>query len=72
MTTYDVKSIEGKVRAAKEGVALLRKIPDRIRRNYYLKALAEKLGLQESLLYELFESSPQDRNKTEEILRGKS
>jgi DNA primase len=56
MKTHDVKSIDGKVRVAKEGLALLGKIPDRIRRDFYVKALAERLDVQESFLYEMLPS----------------
>jgi DNA primase len=54
--TYDVKSVDGKVRVAKEGVALLGKIPDRIRRDFYARALAERLDVKESFLYEMLPS----------------
>ena len=69
MKTYDVKSIEGKVKIAEEGVALVIKIPDRIRRDFYMKALAERLDLQESFLYEMVRSSPKGRQKVEEDLK---
>ncbi|HXX33305.1 MAG TPA: DNA primase [Thermodesulfobacteriota bacterium] len=51
--TYDVRSVDGKVKIAKEGVALLSKIPDRIRRDFYTKALAERLDVKESFLHEM-------------------
>ena len=57
MKTYDVKSVDGKVRIAKEGIALLGKIPDRIRRDFYTRALAERLDVKESFLYEMLPSS---------------
>ena len=60
MKTHDVKSIDGKVKVAKEGVALLGKIPDKIRRDFYVKALAERLDIQESFLYEMLRSSPKE------------
>jgi DNA primase len=63
MRTYDVKSVDGKVRIAKEGLALLGKIPDRIRRDFYTKALAERLDVKESFLYEMLPSSPKGRPK---------
>jgi DNA primase len=69
MATYDVKSIEGKVKIAKEGVALVGKIPDRIRKDFYMKALAERLDLEESLLYEMVRSSAKGRHKVEEDLK---
>ena len=52
-----MKSVDGKVRIAKEGVALLGKIPDKIRRDFYTKALAERLDVKESFLYEILRSS---------------
>ena len=57
METYDVKSVDGRVRIAKEGLALLNKIPDKIRRGFYTKALAERLDVEESFLHEMFQSS---------------
>lgn len=69
MKTYDVKSIEGKVKIAEQGVALLGKIPDRIRRDFYTKALAERLDLEEAFLYEMVRASPKGRPKVEEDLK---
>jgi DNA primase len=69
METYDVKSIEGKVKIAEEGVALVGKIRDRIRRDFYMKALAERLDLQESFLYEMVRSSARGGHKVEEELK---
>jgi len=69
MKTYDVKSINGKVKVVEEGVALIGKIPDRIRRDFYMKVLAEKLNLQESVLHERLQSSPKNRVKAEEDLK---
>ena len=66
--TYDVKSIDGKVKIAEEGVALIGKIPDGIRRDFYLKTLAERLDLKESLLHEMVRSS-KGRPKAEEELK---
>jgi len=63
MKTYDVKSVDGRVRIAKEGLALLGKIPDRIRRDFYTKALAERLDVKESFLYEMLPSYPKGRPK---------
>ena len=68
MKSHDMKSIENKVKVAKEGVALIGRIADGIRRNFYLKSLAEKLDLQESLLHEMLRASPRDRVKGEEAL----
>jgi DNA primase len=58
MKTHDVKSVDGKVKIAKEGVSLLGKIPDKIRRDFYTKALAERLDVKESFLHEILRSSP--------------
>jgi DNA primase len=69
MKTYDVKSIDGKVKVAEEGVALIGKIPEKIRRNFYIKALAERLDLPESFLYEKLGSAPKDRPKAEKDLK---
>ena len=69
MKTNDVKTVDGKVRVAKEGVALLSKIPDKIRRDFYTKALAERLDVKESFLYEMLRSSPQPRFKASEDLK---
>ncbi len=63
MKTHDVKSVDGKVKIAKEGVALLGKIPDKIRRDFYTKALAERLDVKESFLYEILRSSPKEPSK---------
>ena len=63
MKTHDVKSVDGKVKIAKEGIALLGKIPDKIRRDFYTKALAERLDVKESFLYEILESSPKELSK---------
>lgn len=72
MKTYDVKSIDGKVRVAKEGVALLSKIPDKIRKDFYTKALAERLDVKESFLYEMLRSSPKEPSKAGEDLKKSS
>jgi DNA primase len=69
MKTTDLKSVDGKVKVAKEGVALLGKIPDKIRKNFYIKALAERLDIQESFLYEMLRSSHKEPSKTDEDLR---
>ncbi len=66
MKTHDMKSIDGKVKIAKEGVALLGKIPDKIRRDFYTKALAERLDVKESFLYEILQSSPKEPSKAGE------
>jgi DNA primase len=61
MQNHDVRGIEGKVKVAKEGTALIEKIPDGIRRNFYTKTLAERLDLQESLLHEMVRTPPKGR-----------
>jgi DNA primase len=70
MKTYDAKSIDGKVKIAEEGVALVNKIPDGIRKDFYLRTLAERLDLKESLLHEMARPSSKKRMKVEEDLRG--
>ncbi len=54
--TYDLGSMKGKVKIVEEGIALVRRIPEGIRRSFYLKALAEKVGLQETVLHEILRS----------------
>jgi DNA primase len=70
--TYDLKSIDGKVKVAKEGMALLGRIPDRIRRDFYVKALAERLDVKESFLYEMLQSSPKESSRAEEEFKRSS
>jgi len=72
MKTHDVKGIDGKVNIAKEGVALIRRIPEKIRRDFYVRALAERLDLRESILYEMIQSSPGDRARPLESLQRKT
>ena len=72
MNTHDVKSVDGKVRVAKEGLALLGKIPDNIRKGFYVKALAERLDIQESFLHEMLRSSPKKPSKAGEDLKKPS
>jgi DNA primase len=72
MKTHDIKSIDGKVKVAEEGMALIDKIPNKIRKNFYTKTLAERLDLPESLLMERLRSSPKDRIKAEEDLKKRS
>ncbi len=66
MKTHDTKSIDGKVKVTEEGMALIDKIPNKIRKNFYTKALAERLDLPESLLMERLRSSSKYRSKGEE------
>jgi DNA primase len=72
MKTHDLKSIDGKVKVAKEGVALLCKIPNKIRRNFYTKALAERLDIQESYLYEMLQFPSKVSSKTGEDFKKSS
>jgi len=72
METYDVKSVDGRVRIAKEGVALLGKIPDKIRRGFYTKALAERLDVKESFLYDALRSSSKGPFKAGEVSKKSS
>ena len=72
MKTHDLKSIDGKVKVAKEGVALLSKIPDKIRRDFYIKALAERLDIQESFLYEMLRFPSRGPSKAGEDLKKSS
>ena len=72
MKTHDLKSIDGKVKVAKEGVALLGKIPDKIRRDFYTKGLAERLDIQESFLYEMLRFPSKASSKAGEDLKKSS
>ena len=72
MKTTDVKSIDGKVSVAKKGVALLGKIPDKIRRDFYTKSLAERLDVKESFLYEMLRFPPKEPSKVGEDFRKSS
>jgi DNA primase len=72
METYDVKSVDGRVRIAKEGIALLNRIPDKIRRGFYTKALAERLDVKESFLYEMLRSSSKESSNAGEDFRKSS
>jgi DNA primase len=68
---HDLKSVEGRVKGAREGLSLIAKIPDRIRKDFYVKTLAEKLNLQESLLYEMLRSPSKDRIKAGEEVKAR-
>ncbi len=72
MSHYDAKSIEGKVKIAKEGVQLIAKIQDQIRKDFYLRALAERLEVKEQILYDLLRSSPRQRVRVQEELKRPS
>lgn len=58
---YDFKSIDGKVKIAEEGMKLIQKIPEKIRRDFYVKILAERLEVSESTLHEIISSLSKDR-----------
>jgi DNA primase len=60
MRSRNMRSIEEKVKVAREALALIQRIPAGIRRTFYLKALAEKLDLQESFLHGILESSSRE------------
>lgn len=47
---YNVRSVEGRAKCADEGLAMIQRIPDLIQRDFYVKALAERLELEVSLL----------------------
>jgi DNA primase len=72
MKTHDPKSIDGKVSIAKEGMAMIRRIPEKIRKDFYVRALAERLDLKESVLYEMIRSTPAERTRPAEGLKKKS
>ena len=63
---FDVKSVDGKVKMAEEALALIRGIPEGIRRNFYVKRLAERVDIQESMVYDMLQPSPKDRIKVRE------
>lgn len=58
---YDSTSVDGKVKIAEEGMKLIQKIPEKIRRDFYLKILAEKLEVRESTLHEIISPLSKDR-----------
>ncbi len=70
--THDLKSIDGKVKVAKEGMALLGKIPNKIRRDFYIKALAERLEIQESFLHEMLRIPSRASSRSGEDLKKSS
>jgi len=61
MKIHPVKSIDGRVNMAKEAMAMIRRIPDKIRKDFYVRTLAEKLDIKESILYEMIRTSPKER-----------
>jgi DNA primase len=70
MKSGNRRSIEEKVKVAKEGLGLIRRIPEGIRRDFYLKVLAEKLDLQETVLHEMLGSSPREPGKEKRSLKA--
>jgi hypothetical protein len=42
-------------------MAMIRRIPDKIRKDFYVRTLAERLEIKESILYETIQSSPRER-----------
>ena len=69
MKTQDIRSIDGKIRIAREGMALVSRIPDRIRRDFYVKALAGRLDIEESMLHEMLHPAQGERPKGEGNLK---
>lgn len=69
MKTHDPKSIDGKVSIAKEGMAMIRRIPEKIRKDFYVRVLAERLDIKESVLYEMIRSTPTERTRPAEGLK---
>lgn len=69
MKTHDVKSIDGKVNIAKEAMAMIRRIPEKIRKDFYMRALAERLDIKESILYEMIRSSSRERPPSAEGIK---
>lgn len=67
--TFDLRTIEGKVKMAKEAIAMLNKIPDKIKKSLYIKALAEKIEIQESILHEIIQSPPK---KGDDVLKRRA
>ncbi len=71
MCLHDPKSIDGKVSIAKEALAVLRKIPDKIRMGLYVRRLAERLDLEESVLSSMINAPPRERARFKETLSPK-
>jgi DNA primase len=67
---YDARSLPGKVSIAEEGMGLLRRIPEGIRRSFYVKALAEKVGLQETALYEMMKVPSRESRRVEDTQKA--
>jgi DNA primase len=62
---HDMRSMEGRVKVAEEGIALLRRVPEGIRRSFYVKALAEKVDIEEAVLHQML------RSPSKEPIQGK-
>jgi DNA primase len=71
MKTHDPKSIDGKVSIAKEGMAMIRRVPEKLRKDLYVKALAERLDLKESALHEMIRPVPSERPRPVEGVNKK-
>ncbi|MBM4340489.1 MAG: DNA primase [Deltaproteobacteria bacterium] len=69
MKTHPVSSIDGKVKIAKEGMAMIRRIPDKIRKDFYVRSLAERLDIKESILNEMIQPSLKGRSPAAETLK---
>ncbi len=65
MRVYDPKSIEGKIKIAKEGLFMIQKVPGKVRQGLYTKALAERLDLRESDLSEMIQPASGRRMESE-------
>jgi DNA primase len=64
---YDARSLPGKVSIAEEGMGLLRRIPEGVRRSFYVKALAERVGLQETVLYEMVKAPSKEAHRDKDV-----
>lgn len=71
MSLHDPKSIDGKVNIAREALAVLRKIPDKIRMGLYVRRLAERLDLEESVLSGMISAPTRGRIRFTETLSQK-
>ncbi|RPJ11289.1 MAG: DNA primase [Deltaproteobacteria bacterium] len=65
MKSRNMGSIEEKVKVAREGLGLIRRIPEGIRRSFYLRRLSERLDLEESVLREMLGVRPKESGKEE-------
>jgi DNA primase len=55
---HNLRSVEGKVRAAREAMEMIRRVREPIERDAYLRALAERLDVKESSLFEMARPAP--------------